>query len=135
MVRELQGQHGVCVLEGDLLTVSGGSVWVDEGDHAEHYAAWLRQRDQPAFVPHQAPGLDGTPHGLLTASGTGFRIGVGSSGAAPCGEVAVAVLDGDRQPGQLMQCSGDAPLALPRRGYRGEAVVDVQAASPSRPLK
>jgi hypothetical protein len=115
------------MLKSDLLTVPSSSIRIDEGDDAEYFAARLGHRDQAALIPHGRPGINCPPQGLLPARGALLRVGLRPAGTSPGGEVAVTILDGHRQPRQLGQRPGDAVLALPGGGYRGEPVVDVQA--------
>lgn len=63
---------------------------------------------------------------LMEARGCAMAAAATGDGARTA--IAVAVLDGDGQAGQLMHRPGDAILAFPGGGCGGEPVVDVQRA-------
>src|SRR5581483_4668799 len=112
------------VLKCDEFLLTGGTARVDEDEHAQYVFSRPGDGEQPAGLADRAA-LAQCPAKHLLATGLwvlGVRLW--PVGASPGPEVAVPVLDGDRQAGQLVHCPGDALLALAADRDPGQLVMD-----------
>jgi hypothetical protein len=121
---QLDGEHGGAVLQGHHVRGARAAARVDQGDQPEHAGARRGQRDHPAVLPHRPARGHQPAQQLFPLVGRRLRVPGRLARAGPCGQVAVAVLYRHREPGQVVQCLGDAGRALAGRRDPGEPLVD-----------
>jgi hypothetical protein len=124
-MRQLQREHGGRVLEHDVVAAR---LLPTEGDDSLVLVAGPSEDQQPAAISHRLAGLAKPAQKSLTAVRRilGIRVGRAQSGRG--NQVAVAILDRDRPPGELVHGERDPVLTFARDRDTGEAVVDREAA-------
>ena len=125
---ELHGQHGGAVLQRDMLLLARRGRRVDQDQHADNVLAWASDRHEPATLADRTTLAQDMAEHLFPPGRRVLRVGLGTVGAGPGPQVAVAILDADGITGDLVHGVGDALLALAGHRDASQPVVDRGAA-------
>ncbi len=122
---QLHGQHRRGVLQGNQLELADPVIGVEESEGPDHVGPRGGEADNPiAMAAHPTLGGQFPQHALPDGS---LRLGAGlrrlGRGARP--KVAVAILDGDREPGQLVQGLGQRLRSPAGAGHLVDTGVDL----------
>ncbi len=124
---QLDGEDGGAVLQGHHVRGARLVPGIHQGEQPEHAGAGRSQGDHAVAVADRPAGGHQQAQQLLPLVGGEFRVPGRLARAGPRGQVAVAVLHRDREPGQVVQRLGDAGRALAGRCDPGEPLVDGHA--------
>ena len=121
---QLDREDGGAVLQGHHVRGARPVPGIHQREQPEHAGTRRRHRDHPVAVPHRPARGHQPAQQLLALVGGELRVPGRLARSGPRGQVAVAVLDRDREPGQVVQCLGDTGRALAGRRDPGEPLVD-----------
>ena len=121
---QFHGQDGGAMLQRDVIVRAGEARRVHEGDDSDQVFARAGNGDEAAVFPHRLSLFAEAQEHAHTRVGRVLPGGLRRPGTGPGQEIAVAVLDGDFEAGELVQGIGDALLPLALDGHAGQAGVD-----------
>ena len=115
------------MLKSDQVGCIDGATRVDERDEAQHVRTGRGKGDHPRALPDRLSLPQQFAKQLVPLILSRLRVGIGPVGAGPRPQVAVAVLDGHRQTGQIVQRLGDPGGSLAGGGDGRQSLVDLHA--------